>query len=64
MAEPIIDLGSWILPDELWGRMEKLLPNYKANPKDGPPRVDLRQVANEIFYVLRLGCQWNAVRNT
>ena len=53
--------GSWILPDKLWGRMEKLLPRYSSNPKGGRPRADLRKVANGIFYVLRTGCQWNAV---
>ena len=61
MAEPTTETGSWILPDKLWDRMEKLLPRYKANPKGGRPRVDLRHVANGIFYVLRTGCQWNAV---
>ena len=60
MAEPSIDSSSWILPNKLWVRMEKLLPKYKVNPKGGRPRVDLRNVANGIFYVLRTGCQWNA----
>jgi len=41
--------------------MEKLLPKYKVNPKGGRPRVDLRKIANGIFYILRTGCQWNAV---
>jgi putative transposase len=53
--------GSWILPDKLWSRMEKLLPRYSSNPEGGRPRADLRKVANGIFYVLRTGCQWNAV---
>lgn len=61
MAEPVTETGSWILPDKLWVRMEKLLPQYKPNPKGGRPRADLRKVANGIFYVLRTGCQWNAV---
>ena len=60
MAEPSQDSGSWILPDKLWIRMEKILPKYKVNSKGGRPRVDLRNVANGIFYVLRTGCQWNA----
>lgn len=61
MAEPARETGSWVLPDQLWARMEKLLPHYKANPQGGRPRADLRKVANGIFYVLRTGCQWNAV---
>ena len=60
MAEPSQDSVSWVLPDKLWVRMEKLLPKYKVNLKGGRPRVDLRKVANGIFYVLRTGCQWNA----
>lgn len=61
MAEPSSNTGCWNLPDKLWVRMEKLLPKYKSNPKGGRPRADLRKVANGIFYVLRTGCQWNAV---
>ena len=61
MAEPSTVSGSWNLPDELWIRMEQLLPKYKVNRKGGRPRVDLRQVANGIFYILRTGCQWKAV---
>jgi putative transposase len=61
MAEPKTEPGSWILPDQLWIRMEKLLPTYSAQPKGGRPRADLRHVASGIFYVLRTGCQWNAV---
>lgn len=53
-------LGSWVLPDQLWSRMEKLLPVYANNPKGGRPRVDLRRIANGIFFVLRTGCQWKA----
>ena len=61
MAEPSTSLGSWELPDQLWDRLEALLPTYKSQPKGGRPRIDLRQVANGIFYVLRTGCQWKAV---
>ena len=51
---------AWILPDELWQRMQPLLPRYRKSRKGGRPRVDLRIVANGIFYVLRTGCQWKA----
>ena len=61
MAEPSTDSGSWSLPDKLWILMEQVLPKYKASRKGGRPRVDLRKVANGIFYVLRTGCQWKAV---
>ena len=61
MAEPVTGFYSWILPDKLWDRMEKLLRQYKVSSKGGCPRVDVRNVANGIFYVLRTGCHWNAV---
>jgi len=51
---------SWLLPDELWHRMQPLLPRYRKSRKGGRPRVDLRKVANGIFYVLRTGCQWKS----
>jgi putative transposase len=61
MAEPKRDSGSWILPDQLWDRMEVLLPKYTSSSRGGRPRTNLRAVANGIFYVLRTGCQWKAV---
>ena len=52
---------SWCLPDELWQRMQPLLPRYQRSSKGGRPRVDSRNIANGIFYVLRTGCQWKAM---
>lgn len=51
---------AWSLPDELWQRMQPLLPRYQKSCQGGQPRSDLRKVANGIFYVLRTGCQWKA----
>jgi putative transposase len=53
--------GSWVLPDQLWNRMVKLIPRYVSSSQGGRPRSDLRKVAEGIFYVLRTGCQWKAV---
>jgi len=53
--------GSWHLPDKLWKEMEKILPRPKKRTrKGGRPSVELRRVAEGIFYVLRTGCQWKA----
>ena len=52
---------AWCLPDELWQRMQPLLPRYRKSRKGGKPRVELRKIADGIFYVLRTGCQWKAV---
>ena len=51
---------SWRIPDGLWGRMETFLPKYHKSPLGGRPRLELRQVADGIFYILRTGCQWKA----
>ena len=55
--------AEWRIPDELWERMEPLLPRkwYKRSKKGGRPRLPLRQVLDGIFYVLRTGMQWKAV---
>lgn len=52
------------MPDELWIRIESLLPELPlyASPKGGRPRLQKRRpIADGIFYKLRTGCQWNAV---
>ena len=49
------------MPEKMWMRLEPLLPKYRPGPKGGRPRVNLRGVADGIFYLLRTGCQWNAL---
>jgi transposase len=51
----------WRMPDELWERIEPLVPKPRKNPKGGRPWIDNRKIADGIFYVLRTGCQWKAV---
>ena len=45
------------IPDELWERIQALLPPPKAKKKPGRPRMDDRKAMTAIFYVLRTGCQ-------
>jgi len=52
------------IPDELWERIEPLLPPPKPKKKPGRPRMDDRKAMTAIFYVLRTGCQWNALPRT
>jgi len=52
---------AWRIPDELWERIEPLLPRVRKSKKGGRPPVAQRPVLDGIFYVLRTGCQWNAV---
>jgi transposase len=52
--------ANWRVPDELWGRVDPLLPKYRTSKWGGRPRVDRRRVLDGILYVLRTGCQWKA----
>jgi transposase len=55
----------WRLPDEIWGQMEPLLPPRKPHPRGGHnPRVSGRAAMDAILFVLRTGCQWNALNAT
>jgi putative transposase len=49
------------MPDEMWERIEGLLPKFRRSKKGGRPRLAWRQVLDGIFYVLRTGCQWKAL---
>jgi transposase len=49
------------IPDELWQRIEPLLPKRRKSRKGGRPPLPYRQVIDGIFYILRTGCQWKAV---
>src|SRR5215207_2506944 len=55
----------WRLPDELWARIAPLLPAGKPHPLGcHRPRVDDRRAMDAIVFVLRTGCQWNALNAT
>ena len=55
----------WRIPDGLWEHIEPLLPPRKPHPLGcHRPRVDDRQAMDAIFFVLRTGCQWNALHET
>ncbi len=55
----------WRLSDALWARIEPLLPRRKPHPLGcHNPRVPDRNAMNAILFVLRTGCQWNALNAT
>ena len=55
----------WMIPDALWKKMELLLPPRKMHPNGGHnPRISDRDAMNGILFVLRTGCQWNALDRT
>jgi transposase len=53
------------IPDELWAKIEPLLPPGKPHPLGcHNPRVDDRRAMDAILFRLRTGCQWNALNAT
>jgi transposase len=55
----------WRIPDELWAKIEPLLPPGKPHPLGcHNPRVDDRRAMDAILFRLRTGCQWNALSAT
>jgi transposase len=49
----------WIVPDELWERIEPLLPRWEnALPRLGRKRLPDRPVLQGILFVLHTGIQW------
>lgn len=51
MAKPL-------LTDELWERIEPLLPPRAPRPKGGRPPVPDRAALTGILFIMRTGCQW------
>jgi putative transposase len=59
-SESEVHARSWELPEAVWQAMAPLIPPRKS--REGRPRtVDLRRIAEGIFYVLRTGIQWQAL---
>ncbi len=62
-------LASWKVSDELWGRVEPLIPTparvegreYRRRPGAGRKPASARRMFEGMVYVLRTGCQWKAV---
>jgi transposase len=54
------------ISDALWAVLEPLLPVHVNLHRfgGGRPRVSDRRCADAIFYVLRTGCQWEALTQT
>jgi len=64
------DVASWELSDSFWARIEPLLPKpksrYRGRGKNrkhmgGRPAADRRKLVTGILYIMRTGCQWNAL---
>ena len=57
---------SYQVSDELWGKIQSLLPEHVNTHRfgGGRPRADDRKCLDGILFVLRTGCQWNALNAT
>lgn len=50
------------LKDEQWEKIKAFIPGARQDKKvDGRPRMNDRKALQAILYVLRTGCQWNAL---
>jgi putative transposase len=65
-----VDVASWELADSMWDRIVPLLPKTKSRFRGrgrrrrnigGRPAAELRKLMSGILYILRTGCQWNAL---
>ena len=55
----------WRLTDDVWEQIEPLLPPRKPHPLGcHNPRSPDRDAMNAILFLLRTGCQWNALDAT
>jgi len=61
ISEPTGVESAYEIPDVLWDRISSLLSLHKRKKKAGRPRMNDRKTMSAIFYVLRTGCQWNAL---
>lgn len=54
------------ISDELWEKIEPLIPKHPNIHRfgGGRPRVPDRQAMDGVLFVLRTGCQWNALNET
>ena len=61
----VVKDDGWRIPDELWAEMQPLIPPGKPHPLGcHRPRVDDRRTMDAILFVLRTGCQWEALNAT
>ena len=64
--KPRKSTNQYKVSDELWEKIEPLLPKHPNTHRfgGGRPRVPDRQAMDGIVFVLRTGCQWNALNAT
>lgn len=66
-TRPVPPDDQWRIPDALGARLEPLLPVHTPRPHPlgcHRPRVPDRAALDGVLFVLRTGCQWNALNRT
>ena len=69
MQSNMAQIKSWTVSDQLWSKIEPLVParvrqpdrKYQRKPGAGRKTMPPRQIFSAIMYVLRTGCQWKAL---
>lgn len=51
-------MGKLLVPNELWERIEPLLPRHTPKPQGGRPRTSDHTVLTGILFVLKTGIPW------
>jgi transposase len=54
----IAGVGKLLVPNELWERIEPLLPRHASKPQGGRPRTPDRVALTGILFVLKTGIPW------
>ncbi len=49
------------IPDELWERIQPLLPPEIPKPRGGRPRIDARKAMEAILHIFRSACMWQSL---
>lgn len=62
----IVEDDNWRIPDYMWEEMKLIIPKHiDDHPlKCHKKRIDDRKVMDGILFVLRTGCQWQALDST
>ena len=61
----VVKDDGWRRPDDLWARIEPLLPQPKPHPQGCPnPRVPARRAMEAILFLLRTECLGNSLNVT
>jgi putative transposase len=60
MADKGMD-ARYRIQDELWERIQPLLPPELPKPRGGRPRIDPRKAMEAILHIFRNGCMWGSL---